>query len=150
MSKDKHPADGPIASAPKPTSAERATGYKSPPRQHSFKKGTSGNPRGRPKGSRGKRKIAENILLERHEVIENGVTKVRTTLELILLSLRQQAFEGDTRASKSMQVIIRSIEQTQPGIKIDPASRSASQLLNGALAVSRFAKNMFVDAGNLI
>ena len=105
MSKDKHPADGPIASAPKPTSAERATGYKSPPRQHSFKKGTSGNPRGRPKGSRGKRKIAENILLERHEVIENGVTKVRTTLELILLSLRQQAFEGDTRAAKSMQVI---------------------------------------------
>ncbi len=103
MSSDDNADD--VLHEPKPTSAERATGYKSPPRQHRFKKGVSGNPRGRPTGARGKGKIAEKVLLERHEVVENGDAKERTTLELILLSLRQRAFEGDTRAAKAMQAI---------------------------------------------
>lgn len=90
---------------PKPTSAERATGYKSPPHEHKFRKGTSGNPRGRPKGARGKRKLAEKVLLERHVLTENGEQRAYTTLQLILLVLRQMALEGNTRAAKIIQTL---------------------------------------------
>ena len=37
-------------------------GYAKPPEAHQFKKGKSGNLRGRPKGAQGKRKIAEKVL----------------------------------------------------------------------------------------
>lgn len=104
MSSDDN-SDDDAPAEPKPTSAERTTGYKSPPRQHRFKKGVSGNPRGRPKGALGKRKIAEKVLLEQHDVVENGEPKTRTTLELILLALRQEALEGGTQAAKAMQAI---------------------------------------------
>lgn len=78
-------------------------GYKAPPAQHQFKKGQSGNPRGRPKGAKGKRQIAEKVLLEKHEVVEGNRKIQRTTLELILLTLRNKSFEGSNRAFKDLE-----------------------------------------------
>ena len=79
------------------------SGYAKPPEAHQFKKGKSGNLRGRPKGAQGKRKIAEKVLLEVHEVIEDGRTVRRTTLELILIALRNEAFAGNNRAFKAFE-----------------------------------------------
>lgn len=78
-------------------------GYKAPPEAHQFKKGRSGNPRGRPKGAKGKRQIAEKVLLEKHEVVESDRKVQRTTLELILLTLRNKSFEGSNRAFKDLE-----------------------------------------------
>ncbi|MBL8882403.1 MAG: hypothetical protein JNL45_05040 [Hyphomicrobium sp.] len=78
-------------------------GYKAPPEAHQFKKGRSGNPRGRPKGAKGKRQIAEKVLLEKHEVVEGDRKVQRTTLELILLTLRNKSFEGSNRAFKDLE-----------------------------------------------
>ena len=86
------------AGPPKPR-----TGYKAPPEAHQFKKGRSGNPRGRPKGAKGKRQIAEKVLLEKHEVVESDRKVQRTTLELILLTLRNKSFEGSNRAFKDLE-----------------------------------------------
>lgn len=80
-------------------------GYKAPPAEHQFKKGKSGNPRGRPKGATGKRQIAEKVLLERHEVVEHGRKVQYTTLELILIMLREKSFEGSTPAFKELEKI---------------------------------------------
>lgn len=83
-------------------SGRRATRAAAPePLQESV----SGSPRGRPKGALGKRKITENVLLGRHEVVENGEAKTRPILELDLLALRQEAFEGSTRAAKATHEI---------------------------------------------
>jgi hypothetical protein len=78
-------------------------GYKAPPEAHQFKKGRSGNPRGRPKGAKGKRQIAEKVLLEKREVVDGDRKVQRTTLELILLTLRNQSFEGSNRAFKELE-----------------------------------------------
>lgn len=78
-------------------------GYKAPPAEHQFKKGQSGNPRGRPKGSKGKRQDAEKVLLQKHEVVEGDRKVQRTTLELLLLALRKKSFEGSNRAFKDLE-----------------------------------------------
>lgn len=78
-------------------------GYKAPPEAHQFKKGRSGNPRGRPKGAKGKRQIAEKVLLEKHDVVEGDRKVHRTTFELILLTLRNKSFEGNNRAFKDLE-----------------------------------------------
>lgn len=91
---EERPAVGP----PKPR-----RGYKAPPVEHQFQPGQSGNPRGRPKGAKGKRQIAEKVLLETHEVIEGDRKVRRTTLELILLMLRNKSFEGSNRAFKDLE-----------------------------------------------
>ena len=77
-------------------------GYKSPPVAHRFKAGKSGNPRGRPRGSKGNRKIAEKVLLEEHDIREGDRNVRRTTIELLVLALRNEAFEGNTRAFKDI------------------------------------------------
>ena len=78
-------------------------GYKAPPAEHQFRKGQSGNPSGRPKGAKGTRQIAERVLLEMHDVVEGDRKIQRTTLELILLTLRNKSFEGSNRAFKDLE-----------------------------------------------
>lgn len=78
-------------------------GYKAPPEARQFKKGQSGNPRGRPKGAKGKRQIAEKVLLEKHVAVEGDREVQRTTLELILLTLRNKSFKGSNRAFKDLE-----------------------------------------------
>ena len=94
------PEAGAVPKAPGP---EERVGYGHPPKATRFKPGRSGNPKGRPKGAQGRKTIVEQVLLERHDVIEAGERKQRTTLELILLTLRHRAFEGDPKAFKALQ-----------------------------------------------
>lgn len=99
-------------------------GYKAPPEAHQYKKGKSGNPRGRPKGAKGKRQIAEKVLLEKHEVVEGDRKVQRTTLELILLTLRNKSFEGSNRAFKDLEKLAAKYDpqpQTKrPGLLVVP------------------------------
>ena len=94
-------ANTPFPAGPPKVSA----GYNAPPEKHQFQKGKSGNPRGRPKGANGRRRIVERVLLEEHEIVEDGRGMRRTTLELILLALRNKVFEGNNRAFKEWEKI---------------------------------------------
>lgn len=74
-------------------------GYKNPPRQHQFKKGQSGNPKGRPKGS--KKTLQDELmkaLNKKVPVIENGKTKKITMREAIAKGLVNKSARGDTKA----------------------------------------------------
>ena len=104
-------------------------GYKAPPAQHRFKKGQSGNPRGRPKGAKGKRQIPDKVFLEKHEVVEGHRKIQRTTLELILLTLRNKSFEGSNRAFKDLEKL---------AVKYDPqplTQRAGILLVPGRLTM---------------
>lgn len=90
---------------PCPTSPEPLTGYGVPPREHRYNPGQSGNPKGRPKGAQGHKRIAQRVLGERHKVRDGDRVVERTTLEIILLHLRQLALEGDTAAEKKLAAL---------------------------------------------
>jgi len=75
-------------------------GYKSPPKQHRFAKGKSGNPGGRRRGARGRKAIVERVLLEMRRVEIDGRLRELTMIELVVLALRQEALSGKARAFK--------------------------------------------------
>lgn len=93
---------------------EPGVGYKVPPKEHRFKKGESGNPKGRPKGAQGKAKAARNVLWERHVVSENDRQVTRTAIELVLMTLRQLAFAGNNRAFKVMEQLAADYDPQKP------------------------------------
>ena len=68
-----------------------------------FRKGRSGNSRGRPKGSRNTKTIVKE-LAAKTQVVNHGGTKRRvTTVELLLLALLDRAMSGDVPANKYLE-----------------------------------------------
>jgi hypothetical protein len=84
-------------------------GYRRPPLHSRFKPGTSGNKKGRPKGSRNAKTIVEGIVNSPVTIRENGKARKTTKLEAMLLAGINKAMQGDTPALNSMiGVIVRS------------------------------------------
>lgn len=75
------------------------TGPKRPPREHQFKRGQSGNPRGRPKGH-----LNVRTLLHEELSVEVGVKNGENipVLRAILRRLIRKAAEGELRAIESV------------------------------------------------
>ena len=94
--------------------SEPRVGFKAPPKENQFKKGKSGNPKGRPKGAQGRASVARKVLWEQHVVSENDRTVTRSTIELILLTLRQLAFAGNNRAFKLMDKLAAEYDPQKP------------------------------------
>lgn len=82
-----------------------SVGYKRPPRQHRFQKGKSGNPKGRPKGKRSRKSIAERVLLDRRAIDIDGRPRALTMVELVILALRQEAMRGKASAFKTYRSV---------------------------------------------
>lgn len=82
---------------------EGEVGYGKPPAEHRFKPGQSGNPRGRPKGAKGRRATAKRVLMEKHRADPSGTGKPKqyTAIELTLITLKLLAASGDQRAFKA-------------------------------------------------
>ena len=76
-------------------------GYGRPPQATQFKKGQSGNPRGRPRKPRGQATIAARVLgkIQRLASQPRGARVRYTTLELIAMTLKQLAAAGHHRAA---------------------------------------------------
>ena len=72
--------------------AHEEVGYGKPPTRRRFKK--SGNSKGRPKGAKNRKTIVKAVANEMHTVAANGKHRRRSTLDLVLLSLRNLALEG--------------------------------------------------------
>ncbi len=81
-------------------------GYGKPPPRRRFKK--SGNLKGRPKGSKNRKTIVKAVANEAHTVIENGKRRRLSTLDLVLLRLRNMALEeGNHRAFEEFHRLIK-------------------------------------------
>jgi hypothetical protein len=73
-------------------------GFGKPPRTTRFKKGRSGNPKGRPRGSRTSLTLLEQALSEPVVVTENGQRKKITKGEALMKQVVNKAASGDARA----------------------------------------------------
>ena len=73
-------------------------GYARPPEHSQFKKGQSGNPKGRPKGGLNLATLYNRALGEKVTITENGRRKTITKLEIALKQLINKAAQGDPRA----------------------------------------------------
>jgi hypothetical protein len=100
------PSDGEPAD-PNPTRLAEPVGNKMPPASKRFRKGVSGNPKGRPKKKSGKSakvrsraEIAKAVLLEKHTVMIGGVEHTLTTAELVIHTLRELALSGNVAVAR--------------------------------------------------
>jgi hypothetical protein len=90
-------------------------GYGKPPRHTRFKKGQSGNPRGRPPGSKSLSTLLCEALNEPVVVTENGERRKISMRRAIAKQVVNQAAKGNWRAVKILFDMLHEIEgRTEP------------------------------------
>lgn len=98
------------------------TGYCQPPLNTRFREGQSGNPKGRPKGSRSFATILKRALGERVVINEGGRRKTVTKLEAAVKQVCNKAASGDPGAARQLFTLVQIIEQ-QPQDAGTPVNR---------------------------
>lgn len=88
-------------------------GYGKPPEATRFKKGVSGNPKGRPPGSLNVAMVFVKTLREKVVINEHGQRKTVTKLEAALKQLVNKAASGDLRAVDQLVDLARDAEAKQ-------------------------------------
>ena len=86
-----------------------AVGYGRPPTRTQFKRGQSGNPRGRRKGQRNVRTVVEETLSQRITIREGDRTRSLTKLDGVVLTMVSGALKGDAKAQASLITVMRSL-----------------------------------------
>jgi len=89
----------------------RNVGYCNPPEHRRFKKGQSGNPQGRPKGTLNMATVLERTLREKVVINENGRRKTITKLEAAIKQLTNKAASGELKALQLLAALVRSAEE---------------------------------------
>ncbi len=93
-------------------------GYGNPPEAGQFKKGQSGNPKGRPRNRH--REIPYDVVLgQKVTILEDGAKRRVTAAEAFLLQLTQRGLAGDSAASHAA---LETIEEAR-GKHVDASAR---------------------------
>src|SRR5882757_10472181 len=117
-----------------------AVGYGTPPRHSRFKRGQSGNPRGRAPGAKNMKTLLSEALNECVIVTENGGRRKVTKREAIIKQLVNQSATADWRAIKILLDLLREIEgQTEPASPETSAFSAADEKVIEQLR-ARFSK----------
>lgn len=93
---------------------EYKVGYGRPPEHSRFKKGQSGNPKGRKPGSQNVASALARALQERVIITQQGTKRSVTKLEAIALQLVNKAASGDLRAIHQVAALSRVVEGEDP------------------------------------
>jgi len=88
-------------------------GYKRPPKKGQFKKGESGNPNGRPKGSKNFVTILTKELNQKITINENGKKRNVTRMEAMVKRMVAEALQGERRSLLTMIDIMRRTGQLE-------------------------------------
>jgi hypothetical protein len=106
-------------------------GYCRPPRQHQWRAGTSGNPKGRPKGVQNEATLLLNILRRGIVLQDSGKRKKVPIMEAMLLKITQAALRGDTKAAAFLfgRLAANGAKFEAPELPRDTAKMTAKELL---------------------
>jgi hypothetical protein len=100
---------------PRDNERDYEVGYGKPPRDTRFKRGQSGNPRGRPPGAKNLSTLLNEALNELVVVTENGGRKRISKRRAAFKQLVNDAAKGEWRALKLLVDILQDIERrTEP------------------------------------
>ena len=100
-----------------------AVGYGKPPRHTRFKRGRSGNPKGRPPGKKDLQTVLSEALQEPVIVVrDDGRRQKITKLEAAITQLANRAASGDLKATQQLLALHREIEGRSPPDSNDPAT----------------------------
>lgn len=96
-----------------PGAASYEVGYGKPPKTTQFRKGESGNPRGRPKGQRNLATELHQALSETVVVTENGKRKRLTKRTVICRQLANRSAAGDLVALRLLLPLLAQAEAAE-------------------------------------
>jgi hypothetical protein len=97
-------------------------GYSKPPKQTRFAKGKSGNPKGRPRGSKNLSTLFDQACREKVTVNRHGRTVRMTKLQACTHQLANKAANGDLKAIHSLlswSQTLKEGEESQTGSLLD-------------------------------
>jgi hypothetical protein len=103
MLEDTHNGEPRLAPAP---DQGHKVGYGRPPLESRFKPGTSGNKKGRPKGSRNAKSIVEEVINSPVTIKENGKARKTTKLRAVIEATTLNAMKGDIRAVNALVALL--------------------------------------------
>lgn len=89
--------------------SEHKVGYKNPPKHTRFKKGQSGNPKGRPKSGRGLKTDLKAELIGKMKIRVNGEDVSGTKQQLMLRTLSVRAASGDIGATRILVNLVMQV-----------------------------------------
>ena len=122
-------------------------GYKRPPATNQFKKGQSGNPKGRPKGSRNFLTLLDKELNQSITVNENGRKKKITRLQAIAKRVVAEALQGNPRGLINLITIFRQTGQFEAMDKDTLLPENYESLLDNFMTNHRHSKKD-INGGN--
>ena len=92
--------------SPKSHAGNYKVGKGRPPQSTRWKPGQSGNPKGRPIGSRPVGTVLQDIIQQKVSVTESGKTRRISALEVIIRRLANDAMQSDQRAIKLLLSLV--------------------------------------------
>lgn len=120
----KYPSEG--------LSPDYEVGFGKPPKETQFKKGQSGNPRGRPKGSPNLATTLRRALTEKVRVAENGRQRTVTKVEAALTQLVNRAAQGELQYIRTLLTVMNAVESSLAS----DTGKSAADLTDPAILAS--------------
>jgi hypothetical protein len=97
--------------SPVPPEVGYEVGYGRPPQHTQFVKGQSGNPRGRPAGSKNLATLLARELDQPVQVVENGRRRKISKRQVITAQLVNKSIAGDLRATKMVYDLLRDAQR---------------------------------------
>jgi hypothetical protein len=120
--------------------AHHPVGYGQPPLVSRFKPGTSGNPRGRPKGRKNLRTLIKEAMTANILVQEGQNSRRVSRIEGVVLRQLQSALKGSDRAALAvikMALQLRFLEDSESATAETALSPEDERIINELVARSR-------------
>lgn len=115
----------------------KPVGYANPPKSTQFKKGQSGNPKGRPKGHKNSETIMREQLYKMISVREQGRVKKVPVIQALSMEVIKSALAGD-KAARAL--VFKLIDMVEKGKRYNEGSSSTFSAEEDAKLLAEFQR----------